>query len=74
MDKVEIELRGFAKCNIRIISSTLLCRKYCKKKIIVNTKLNDISQIAGNKPYCKSLKYGVNIIYRNYGTAMDSAI
>ena len=24
--------------------------------------------------YCKSLKYVVNIIQRNYGTAMDSVI
>ena len=24
--------------------------------------------------YCKSLKYGVNIIQRKYGTALDSVI
>ena len=24
--------------------------------------------------YCKSLKYGMNVIQRNYGTALDSVI
>ena len=43
-----------------------------KEKPFKNTMLNIMSYLF--YVYCKSLKYGMNIIKRNYGTALDSVI
>ena len=49
-------------------------------QIKVKPELNELTPQAtlirsyGHNRYCKPLKYGVNIIQRNYGTALESVL